>query len=138
MNPVIVDAGPLVAWFCVGDSHHDWAVRAFDEIPAGALVCESVLTEACHLVARDGVAPAAVLKLVEKGDLVVIPLVGEIAIVRSLMERYADTPMDFADACITRLAEIHNGSTVCTTDSDFLVYRINRSEPIPLLAPFNE
>jgi uncharacterized protein len=78
------------------------------------------------------------LKLVENGDLVLIPLSSEIAAIRSLMKRYADTPMDFADACVTRLAEMHGGSTVCTTDSDFLVYRKNRSETIPLLAPFNE
>lgn len=57
---------------------------------------------------------------------------------RGLMECYADTPMDFADACVTRLAELHEGSTVCTTDSDFLVYRRNRMELIPLLAPFSE
>jgi predicted nucleic acid-binding protein len=54
------------------------------------------------------------------------------------MDRYADTPMDFADACVTRMAEIHGSFKVCTTDSDFLVYRINRSEPISLLAPFSE
>jgi predicted nucleic acid-binding protein len=138
MKPVIIDTGPLVAWFCVRDAHHDWAVRSFDELPAGGLVCESVLTEACHLVARDGVVPSAILKLVEKGDLILIPLAGEIASIRSLMERYADTPMDFADACVTRLAELHDGATVCTTDSDFLIYRKHRTETIPLLVPFTE
>jgi uncharacterized protein len=138
MNPVIIDTGPLVAWFCVRDAHHEWAVRILDTLPAGGLVCESVLTEACHLVARDGANPEAVLKLVENGDLVLIPLNTQMAAIRSLMKRYADTPMDFADACVTRLAEMHGGSTVCTTDSDFLVYRKNRSETIPLLAPFGE
>lgn len=131
-----MDTGPLVAWFCARDSHHEWAIKAFECLPAGVLVCESVLTEACHLIAKDGVPAPAVLKLVEQNDLVLLTLSGEIAEVRSLMERYADTPMDFADACVTRLAEMHDDATVCTTDSDFLVYRKNRNQMIPLLAPF--
>jgi predicted nucleic acid-binding protein len=137
MKPTIMDAGPLVAWFCVRDFHHDWAIRTFDRLPSGAIVCEAVLTEACHLVAKDGVPPASILKLVEQNDLVLVSLAGEIAAVRSLMDRYADTPMDFADACVTRLAEMHDGSKVCTTDSDFQVYRKNRNETIALLAPFS-
>jgi len=136
MKPVIMDAGPLVAWFCTRDFHHEWAKRTFDRLPSGVIVCEAVLVEACHLVAKEGVAPASILKLVEQNDLVLVSLAEEIPTVRWLMERYADTPMDFSDACVTRLAEIHGGSTVCTTDSDFLVYRKNRSEPLSVLAPF--
>ncbi len=82
--------------------------------------------------------PASILRLVEQNDLVLVSLAREITAVRSLMERYADTPMDFADACVTRLAEMHEGSNVCTIDSDFLVYRKNRNETIALLAPFSE
>jgi predicted nucleic acid-binding protein len=52
------------------------------------------------------------------------------------METYADVPMDFADACVTRLAEMFEDSTVCTVDTDFLVYRKNRRSVIPLVAPF--
>lgn len=133
-----MDAGPLIAWFCIKDSHHNWAARTFDRLPSGSLVCEAVLTEACHLVAKDGIPPASVLRLVERNDLVLFPLAGETAAIRSLMERYADTPMDFADACVTRLAELHEDSTVCTTDTDFLVYRKNHSQAIPLIAPFAE
>ena len=136
MKPTILDAGPLIAWFCIKDSHHDWARETFDRLPSGALVCEAVLTEACHLVAKNGVPPAAVLRLVERNDLVLVSLAGETAAIRIFMERYADTPMDFADACVTRLAELHDGSQVCTTDTDFLVYRKNSSQPIPLIAPF--
>lgn len=52
------------------------------------------------------------------------------------MERYADTPMDFADACVVRLAELHKEAAVCTTDSHFRIFRQHQSEPISLLAPF--
>lgn len=136
MKPVILDTGPLVTWFCPRDIHHDWAVGVFDQLSSGMLVCESVLTEVCHLIAKDGAPPAAVLKLVERNDLVLVPLTYEIAAIRSLMERYNDVPMDFADACVTRLAELHDNASVCTTDSDFVVYRKNRRQAIPLVAPF--
>jgi 3-hydroxyisobutyrate dehydrogenase-like beta-hydroxyacid dehydrogenase len=41
-------------------------------LPARGLVCEAVLAEACHLVARDGVEPGRVLEFVERGSLVVV------------------------------------------------------------------
>lgn len=50
MKPVILDSGPLVAWFCPRDIHHDWAVGVFDQLSSGMLVCEAVLTEVRHLV----------------------------------------------------------------------------------------
>jgi predicted nucleic acid-binding protein len=135
MRRAILDAGPLVAWFCVKDPHHDWAVRTFDVLPVGALVCEAVLAEVCHLVAKDGVPPGRVLRLVEQNDLVLVSLVGETAAIRILTERYADAPMDFADACVVRLAELHPGALVCTTDGHFRFFRKNSEEPIALLAP---
>ena len=136
MKRTIMDAGPLVAWFCVKDSHHDWAVRTFDQLPSGAIVCEAVLAEVCHLVAKDGIFRGSVLRLVERDDLVPVSLAGELSAVRELLDRYADTPMDFADACVVRLAELHADNPVCTTDGDFRFFRKHEREPISLVAPF--
>jgi predicted nucleic acid-binding protein len=136
MSQTIMDSGPLVAWFSIRDSHHEWAIRVIDVLPVGAFVCEAVLAEVCHLVAKDGVPAATVLKLVEQNDLVLISLVGEISAIRALMERYKDAPMDFADACVVRMAELNPGTTVCTTDSHFRFFRKSSGEIIALLAPF--
>lgn len=136
MTPVVMDAGPLVAWFCTRDSHHRWAVEVCDKMAGGALVCEAVLAEACHLVAKDGVAPSALLRLVEQNDLVLVPLGGEIPRIRALLERYADVGMDLGDACVVRLAELYPAAAVCTTDTDFRIYCKNQREAIPLIAPF--
>ena len=51
MKRVILDAGPLVAWFCPRDEHHAWAGEAFKQIKPGGLVCEAVIAEVRHLVA---------------------------------------------------------------------------------------
>jgi predicted nucleic acid-binding protein len=131
-----MDSGPLVAWFSKRDSHHEWATRAIDDLPVGVLVCEAVLAQVCHLVVKDGVPAATVLKLVEQNDLVLVSLVGEISAIRVLMERYQDAPMDFADACVVRMAELNSKAIVCTTDGHFRFYRKSSGEIIAWLAPF--
>lgn len=40
------------------------------------------------------------------------------------MLKYADRPMDFADATLVRLAEREGLTTILTVDSDFEIYRI--------------
>jgi uncharacterized protein len=138
MNPVIFDTGPLVAWLCPRDQHHEWSQRAFRQIRGGGIICESVLTEVCHLAGKEGVPSAAIVEFVIEGGLRLVSLDQELPQLGALITRYADTPMDFADACITRLSELHEGSAVCTTDTDFLVYRKHRSQVIPLIAPFSK
>jgi predicted nucleic acid-binding protein len=112
--------------------------QAFSGIYSSGLICEAVLTEVCHLVAREGIPRGKVVDFVLDGGLQVVSLSSELSAIGNLLNRYADTPMDFADACVTRVAEIHAGSQVCTTDTDFLVYRTNRIEAIPLIAPFSD
>jgi hypothetical protein len=53
-----------------------------------------------------------------------------------LMAKYADTPMDFADACLVRMTEIVPEPRVWTTDRDFLIYRRHGRTSIPLVAPW--
>lgn len=125
-----MDAGPLVAWFCGKDTHHDWAMRTFDTLPTGALVCEAVLAEVRHLAAKDGVPPARVVGLVERNDLVLVALTGGASAVTVFLERYADSPMDFADACVVRLVELHPEAAFCTTDQHFRFIRKNGREPV--------
>ena len=134
--PFIMDTGPMVAWFCPQDKHHVWARRAFSQLPTGGIICEAVLAEVCHLVAKDGIAGGKVIEFVERGRLAPVSLAGELPLIRQLLDQYADVPMDFADGCVVRLAEIHDGATVCTTDQDFKFYRQHGHELITLLAPF--
>lgn len=50
---------------------------------------------------------------------------GEYSRMSTLMERYRDTPMDFADASLVTAAERLGLASIFTLDSDFYVYRIN-------------
>ena len=136
MKPVIFDTGPLVAWFCPRDEHHVWARQTFAQIPAGGFICEAVMAEVCHLAAKDGIARGKVLEFGERGGLTLLSLSGELHALHELLDRYGDAPMDFADACVVRLAELLPDSAVCTLDGHFCFFRKNGNEVIPLLAPF--
>jgi predicted nucleic acid-binding protein len=52
------------------------------------------------------------------------------------MERYKDAPMDFADACVVRMADLNANAVVCTTDGHFHFFRKSSGEIIALQAPF--
>jgi len=136
MRRVILDTGSGVAWLCPQDQHHAWVRRAFKDIAPGSIICEAVLTGACHLAAKEAVPRARVIEFVNRVRLQPISLASELAPIRDLLDRYADWPMDFADACVVRLAELHPDASVCTTDGDFRFFRKNGRETIPLTAPF--
>ncbi|HNG34544.1 MAG TPA: pilus assembly protein, partial [Blastocatellia bacterium] len=55
--------------------------------------------------------------------------------VSKLLEKYADVPMSFADACLVRMSELYPDSAVFTLDSDFKIYRRNGRQAIPLIFP---
>lgn len=136
MRSAILDTGPIVAYLCPKDGHHQWAREAFSRLPAGVITCESVLTEACHLVGKAGVPRAKVIEFVARGRLKVASLANELGVIQEMLRRYSDAPMDFADGCVLRLAEIHTDALVCTVDSDFSFYRKHDGEALELLAPF--
>ncbi|MCI0525021.1 MAG: hypothetical protein L0Y75_07125 [Acidobacteria bacterium] len=59
----------------------------------------------------------------------------ELLRVCELMEKYQDTPMDFADASLVSLAELRGVRRIITLDSDFYVYRIHGKESFDVIKP---
>jgi predicted nucleic acid-binding protein len=132
----IVDTGPLVAFFDRSERHHQWVAARVEELDAPLLVCEPVLTEATYLLARFPRAQDALFGLLRNGALVVaFRLEEHIAALHRLLRKYRDTPMSLADACVVRMAEVHESHSVLTLDSDFTVYRKHGRVPITLLRP---
>ena len=56
--------------------------------------------------------------------------------VLSLMKKYADVPMSFADACLVRISETLGDSVLLTTDGDFRIYRRHSRHIIPCVTPY--
>jgi predicted nucleic acid-binding protein len=132
---VLLDTGPLVAYFCSTDRFHEWAVSQFATFSPPVVTCEPVLAESCFLLARAGVPATRILAKVTQGVLHIGLDVGkEAAAIATLMQRYADRPMSLADACLVRMAEILPGP-LCTLDGDFHVYRRHGRMPLDLIIP---
>lgn len=132
----IVDTGPLVAFFDRAERHHLWTAARIVELDAPLLVCEPVLTETLYLLARFPKARNAVFDLLRNGALIIAFRLDEHRdALQQLVRKYDDIPMSLADACVVRMAEIHESHVVLTLDSDFTVYRKHGRVPIPLIHP---
>ena len=132
----LADTGALVALLDRSDELHDWAVEAFKSLRPPLLTCEAVLAETWHLLGDAPPSRTALSKLHRDGIIrVAFDFEAESAAVWRLLAKYDDVPMDFADACVVRMAEIHETLGVWTVDSDFEVYRRNGRQVIPLIFP---
>ena len=132
----LVDAGPIIALLIAADEHHAWTREAWAKLEPPIHTCEAVLSEAQHVVRRLNGDPMAVLEFLRKGAInVAFSVEDEVERLLELQRTYADVPMSLADACLVRMTELHEHSRVMTTDSDFRIYRRNRRQVIPLLAP---
>lgn len=50
----------------------------------------------------------------------------------ALVTKYADQPMDLADACVVRMSELSTRCKVWTVDrTDFTAYRRHGRQPVP-------
>ena len=136
---VLVDTGPIAALLDRRDTHHDWAKQQLAHLHQPLLTCEGVVSEVFFLLARVRGGPSTFAELLRHA---LIRVDSEFSYCEHLteildnVERYKNVPMSFADACLVRMTEIKRDSLVFTTDRDFLTYRRNGRERIPLIAPF--
>ncbi|MBO1350980.1 MAG: PIN domain-containing protein [Hormoscilla sp. GUM202] len=136
---LLLDTGPLVAYLKRQDEFHNWVMGELARIEPPLLTCEPVIVEACFLVRNVYPGSGAVISLLNRGLLqIAFDLQAEAGPIEQLMNRYQSVPMSCADACLVRMAELSPGSEMLTLDSDFLIYRKNRNQTIPVIMPQNE
>lgn len=138
MSRIIIDSGPLAAYFCENDQWFRWIRDTLRTFPAPLLTCESVLTEAAFLIGRYGGQPEVLLNLVSAGHIKVsFGIEREAGELEVLMKRYRSVPASLADACLIRMSETIGNARVLTTDGDFRIYRRFGRQVIPLIAPWS-
>ena len=133
----LTDAGPLVALLDADEADHERCRAALEVLRLPLRTTWPAFTEAMYLIGRAGgwTGQKALWRLVLRGDLVIAPPptnTTERAAV--LMEKYADRPMDLADATLVALAEESRTTRIFTLDVDFRVYRLDgrrRFEVLP-------
>ena len=132
---VLVDAGFVVALLNRDDGHHQWARTQASELPPPWQSCEAALSEAFHLLGTRGV-PALAALLRRDAMRISFRLATDLEPVLSLMKKYADVPMSFADACLVRISETLGDSVLLTTNGDFRIYRRHSRHVISCVTPY--
>lgn len=122
---VIVDTGPLVALFDESEPAHGPCMAVLKKVKEPLVSTWPVITEAFYLLGGWQRGQRELWQFIKRGGLKIedipeagYPRLGE------LLDKYADNPMDLADATIVILAEFHKVKKIFTLDrSDFFRYR---------------
>jgi predicted nucleic acid-binding protein len=131
---VIVDASFLITLLSRREFHHRWADDQARRFPPPWKTCEAATSETFHLLGPSGASGFAAL--LRRGAIVPSFRFDEAAeAVLRLMQKYADVPMSFADACLVRMSEILADPVLLTTDADFRIYRRHSRQTIPCVMP---
>lgn len=122
---VLVDTGPLVALADPRDRDHESCRRFIRDHRGPLLTTLAVLTEFSHM-APCVAATTHLLRWAAAGGLEVLSFgKDELAQATDWMDRYADRPMDLADASLVVAAMATGVTTIWTLDrSDFETYRL--------------
>jgi uncharacterized protein len=128
----IADTGFLVAFANARDLHHAWALDVAAQVTEPLLTCEPVLAETAFHLGDAGI----VFELIEEGLIrLAFDCDDHLPQLAALANRYRDRKPDLADLCLIRMSELHSKHSILTVDQDFRVYRRNKREVIPLIAP---
>lgn len=132
-NSVIADTG---FWLALGnekDKHHTRALQTFSDNTDILITTGSVITETAYMLYRDAgfEKQQTFLHGLETGITRIFDLQqNHFGRVQKLMLKYADLPMDLADASLVILAEeLGHGRIFSTDQRDFNTYRWKNHKP---------
>lgn len=138
MVDTLVDTGPLVAVINRSDDWHAACAVVFRELDDPLYTTLPVVTEAMYLLGRTRPSSHQQLwTLILRGDLIIEDLtMPDLRRMAELMDKYADLPMDFADASLVAVAERLGLERIFTIDrADFSVYRLHGKKRFTILGP---
>lgn len=134
MKPTLLDSGVIVGLLDRSELHHSRCVAALEGLEGPLVTCEAVIAESCYLLRELPGAAETILENVERGIFQIpFQLSRSANLVRNVMRKYRDLPVDFADACLVQLADELNTGDILTLDRDFESYRWRKTRPFRLL-----
>jgi hypothetical protein len=133
-DKLLLDTGPLVAMLHRGDQDHEACADFLAHFRGILLTTGPVLTEAMFLLSGVTGGASACLEFFIRGGAVLVPLTRESLIrCNALMAKYADVPMDFADASMVALAQETQIKKIFTLDHrGFAIYRFSKDSRFTL------
>jgi predicted nucleic acid-binding protein len=131
----LVDTSAFLAFLDARDPWHARSKAAFAEAPPLLVTTVAVLTELFHFVGRRLGDPGGAWRMLRSGQIRLSPIAdADLPGLDALMVRYADRPMDFADATLVHVATREGIRTILTIDrADFETYRIGRNAKFRIL-----
>ena len=136
MQPVLIDTGVIFALLDQSEWAHEICVQVLNNLHRPLVTCEPVISESCYLLRRRPKAVQAVLANVENGFFAIpFQLSRSTPQVQAILQKYRDTPADFADACLIAMADELDSGDILTLDSYFKHYRWRRNRAFRLLIP---
>lgn len=134
MKPFLLDTGVIVALLDRSEQFHEACSQTIREIEGPLITCEAVIAESCYLLRNLRGAAEAVVDNVAAGVFQIpFQLSSEAASVKQVLRKYQDRKIDFADACLIRLADEFGSADILTLDRDFAVYRWGRNKAFRIL-----
>ena len=132
---VIIDTGPWVALIDQSEAKHDECTDWFRRFEGKMFTSEAVLTEVLFLLNFSYAAQSAAIDFVLNGAITIVPLSLEsLKTAKGLMRKYANVPMDYADATLVCLAEDLSIVHMVTLDRrHFSIYRLPSKKSFLLL-----
>ena len=126
MNTWLLDSGPLVAYLIPDDPFHERAKSALNGFHGELITTSAVVVESMHFLKRYLEGPRRLIDFLHGADVQITescqPRSLRLAV--ALMRKYADIPMDFADASLVVMANDLRLHHVCTIDRrGFSVFR---------------
>ena len=131
----LADTGALLALLDRNDRWHPACLEVFAKLHLPLITSTAVLTELFHLVGDSAHDVKATWAFIRSGAVSIVPLQDpDLAELQQQMAKYADRPMDFADATLVLLARRLSLSNVFTVDfNDFETYRITGRKQFRIL-----
>jgi hypothetical protein len=122
----LLDTGPIVAYLDSDDPSHELASEVLDRFTGQLVTTSAVVTEAMHFLSSAPQGPGFLVDFLEASGTEIAECCRSIELKSAvkLMKKYADTPMDFADASLILLGDKLKQSNICTLDRrGFSTYR---------------
>jgi uncharacterized protein len=131
----LVDTGALLAIANRGDRWHQACLAALTTLRLPLVATTAVLTETFYFAGKQHGLTKRVWDFVRDAGITLAPVAdSDLQALDTLMRRYADRPMDFADATLVHVAEREGLHTILTIDhDDFETYRIGRNAKFRIL-----
>ena len=136
MKTWLVDTGPFVAYVSRDDPKHLAVAASLDRFTGQLVTTSAVVTEVMYFLSdvAGGAIAFAELLVASNTRIAALTEPGRILAAAQLMDKYADTPMDFADATLVLLAGDLAVTDVLTLDRrGFSTYRTAKGRGFRLM-----